>query len=466
MRSIREFLLYGLLAVLTAAGLLSYALSRSAAHHEVSEVFDAELAQYARLVDELMQQSWMQMADGGSRGKGPVAWPVEAESFGNERSTLGHGYERKMMVQLWSVDRRLLLRTANAPEQAISAFAPGYALAQLSGQRWQVFVLHSKLNGRWIIVGQRDDIRNEVTGELAQAVLLPWLLTLPALLLLAALLIGRAMRPLLQLSTQLQQRDMRALEPIQLAETPREIQPVTHALNALLHNIATGIEREQRLTADAAHELRTPLTVLTLYARNALEASSDVERQQALHKLEAGLLRSRRLLDQLLTYARVNGPLTGEAEFGAPQDLAALCRRAIAELYPLLQQRQQEISLHEEGTVHIRAQSLLLETLICNLLDNASRYSPPGSTLEVRLIGAQGKQGPVLEIHDSGPGIAPADRERALQPFQRLHSGDAQGAGLGLAIVSAIARWHDGHIELDSSALGGLCVRVVFPPPA
>lgn len=459
MRSIQRLLLLWLLAALTGVGLINFALSWRAAGHEVEEVHDAELAQYARLIDDLLQQSGLQLGEAAIM-PAPVPWPGDS-SQQSHRAHEGQEYERKLAVQIWSVDRRLLLRTASAPTTPLVAFEAGYQEIRRDGESWQVFCLRTSQHGRWIMVAERDDIRREVVSELSQAVVLPWLLSLPLLLALVAWLIRRALQPLRQLSGQLRQRDARALEPVVLDHTPAEIAPVTAALNTLLHDVAASLEREQRLSADAAHELRTPLTVLALHARNAIEAETDQQRQAALHQLEAGLQRCRRLLDQLLTWARVNSLPAHSQPERETIDLAARCRHAIAVVYPLLEQRQQDISLHEQQPVQINGHALLLETLLVNLIDNASRYSPAGSTLQL-MVGTHAGR-PCLEVHDNGPGIAPADRERVLRPFQRLNSGDAQGAGLGLAIASAIVSWHHGQLQLDQSPLGGLLVRVVFP---
>lgn len=457
MRSIQRFLLGWLLAALACISLVTFGWSYSSAEHEVEELYDAELAQYARIVEDLVEQSWIQLAD-TPRTQPPVRWPTQMEAFGTERTPLGHAYERKLAVQIWSVDRRLLMRTIEAPDAPFAPFAPGYQQRRINGTEWHVFSLLSQRTGRWIMVGERGDIRDEVTEKLTSAAVVPYLAGLLPLLILSGLLIRRALRPLIQLSSQLRSRDAAALSPVALDETPREMAPVTEALNTLLAGLAQSLEREQRLTSDAAHELRTPLTVLALHARNALDADSEEQRRTALIKLEAGIVRSQRLLDQLLTYARVNRHENLRRD---PQDLGSLARSAVAELYPLLHQRQQQISVEANGRYVVPGQPLLLETLICNLLDNASRYSPQGSRIELRLFTAAHEQ--VLEVHDSGPGIAPDDRDKALRPFQRLDSGDAQGAGLGLAIVGAIAHWHGGRVELDQSPLGGLLVRVTFP---
>ncbi len=95
-----------------------------------------------------------------------------------------------------------------------------------------------------------------------------------------------------------------------------------------------------------------------------------------------------------------------------------------------------------------------------NLIDNALRYSPEGSRVEVRVVPAP--DGPVLQVDDAGTGIPPAERERVFDRFYRRAQGDATGSGLGLAIVRGIADRHQARISLEDSPLGGLRVTVRF----
>jgi two-component system OmpR family sensor kinase/two-component system sensor histidine kinase QseC len=109
-----------------------------------------------------------------------------------------------------------------------------------------------------------------------------------------------------------------------------------------------------------------------------------------------------------------------------------------------------------------------LTALARNLADNAVRYSPPGSRVELRVLLDAGV--PALQVDDAGPGIARADRERVFDRFYRHAAGDEPGTGLGLAIVRSVAQQHGASVTLGDSPLGGLRVAVRFgkdvsPPP-
>ena len=159
----------------------------------------------------------------------------------------------------------------------------------------------------------------------------------------------------------------------------------------------------------------------------------------------------------------------------APQrvDMASLCQRSVDELQPLAQQAGLQLALVKDAAaLAMIGQPDALALLLRNLLENALRYTPQGG--QVRCSWANGQNGAdgvngtgvdsaVLTVEDSGPGIAPAERERVLDRFYRVPGTVAHGSGLGLAIVNAVARQHGARLELDDSPLlGGLRVRVYF----
>ncbi len=124
------------------------------------------------------------------------------------------------------------------------------------------------------------------------------------------------------------------------------------------------------------------------------------------------------------------------------------------------------MSLRAASGLHVRGDREALRTLVRNLVDNAVRYTPADGTVQVTCREAS-DGGVLLEVADSGPGIQPADRERAFDRFYRLNTAQESGTGLGLAIVKAIAQGHGASVSLDSgtpgSELGGLLVAVHFP---
>jgi two-component system sensor histidine kinase TctE len=146
-----------------------------------------------------------------------------------------------------------------------------------------------------------------------------------------------------------------------------------------------------------------------------------------------------------------------------PVDLIALASVVTRARVPDALARGQDLGFESEGPVTVRGDPLLLRELLTNLVENALRYCPTGSTITVRVV--PDRKGASLEVEDDGPGIAPQQRQRVLDRFYRIPGSGADGSGLGLAIVKEIADRHAARLSLDSGARGvGLRVRLVFPP--
>jgi two-component system OmpR family sensor kinase len=184
------------------------------------------------------------------------------------------------------------------------------------------------------------------------------------------------------------------------------------------------------------------------------------ERDLATARLRDAIERATHLVGQLLTLAR-NEP-EGMAETTATVALGAVAGNAVADVQPLAQLRRIDIRLEVPAEVSVRGDAEALRILVRNLLDNAVRYSPEGSVVQVQLSHKPTGQA-VLEVTDAGPGIAPADRSRAFARFYRAPGVAAGGTGLGLAIVKAIAQRHGAEVTLDEATPQGLRVAVVFP---
>ena len=308
-------------------------------------------------------------------------------------------------------------------------------------------------------MGEREDVRGELVGKITLRSLLPDLIGLPLLALLVWSAIGLGLRPLEQVVGLIKARDAENLAPLTLAPLPQELEPMVAALNRLLLQVTSLLEREKRFLADAAHELRTPLAVLRIHAQNALEAPEAADREAALQQLVAGVERATRVVNQLLTLARLEPDARQLAM--VELDLAAYLRQELAELIPLALERDQELSFeHDEAADFcLRGDAPSLGILLQNLVGNAVQYTPEGGRIAVTLQAET--QRLCLRVADSGPGVPAEQREQLFRRFFR--QGTGQGAGLGLSIVQRIVELHRGEILLGEAELGGLLVEVWLP---
>jgi two-component system OmpR family sensor kinase len=231
-------------------------------------------------------------------------------------------------------------------------------------------------------------------------------------------------------------------------------------LNGLLERLSGAIETQRRFTADAAHELRTPLAALQLQIQVLERAQTPEDRSEALAQLRAGARRANRLVEQLLTLARLE-PEAAQGE-AAPVRLDRLAAGSVAEIEPLAAAKPVELRLGHIEPVMVVGREDALRTLLDNLVGNAIRYTPAGG--RVTVDACSDAEGPLLAVTDNGPGIPVEERQRVFDRFYRVPRIGASGSGLGLAIVKSIADAHRARVELAEGETGtGLSVRVRFP---
>jgi two-component system OmpR family sensor kinase len=181
-----------------------------------------------------------------------------------------------------------------------------------------------------------------------------------------------------------------------------------------------------------------------------------------VQRLEAGVERATRLVEQLLALARAE---RGGVQAREPVEICALVRDVIEEMLPLADSRNVDLGVTRADFVSVGGDRDALRVLIRNVLDNAIRYSPVGGRVDV-CVERQVTTGPwaLLVVTDQGPGIAPAERERVFDRFYRVPGTAAGGSGIGLALVRSIARHHGGDVRLDGAASStGLRVSVDLP---
>ncbi|EOC1345909.1 two-component system sensor histidine kinase PmrB [Cronobacter turicensis] len=262
-------------------------------------------------------------------------------------------------------------------------------------------------------------------------------------------------RPLSQLSRTLARRSADNLSPVPVDSAMEEISAVTLSLNQLFSRLDHTIQQERLFTADAAHELRTPLAGIRLHLE-LMEQSGVSQATPLLARID----RLMHTVEQLLMLSRAGQALaSGHHETLCwNEDILAPLH---SELDELAGQRGQRIVWpHDETTLRVQGDAVLLRLMLRNLLENASRYSPEQSCIEVRL--SSDEDGSRLTVIDEGPGIPQAQREAITEPFRRLDQRYG-GSGLGLSIVQRIVHLHRGRLILENGPNGGLMASCWLP---
>ena len=457
--SLRSRLLIGIFASLTLIlGVVAWS-SYFVGRHEAQEIFGARLATSARVLDALVAR---QVEHATIANPIVIALPRELELSRHGATTrYGQQYETKIAFQIWRDDGTLLVRSASAPTAPFAPYAPGFSKRVLNDELWQVFVLRS--GDAWIEVAEKNEVREELSNDLGLAVMTPLVVGSALLLVVVNLIVLYGLRPLAELTTLIERKHPEKLAPIEISAVPRELSPVVKALNDLLNRVTQTMGRERRFIDSAAHELRTPLAALKIHAENAARAASDGERHQSVIRLLQGLDRLVKLAEQMLAYSRTQA--NDDHERREPVVVVDAVSEAIAALDPLWRAKSQRIKIAASArseAAAVLAEPIKLKRLIHNLLDNASRYGPSGSEIEVAVDVVD--QRLVLEVRNGGPMVPTELRERVFEPYYRLPNSGGEGSGLGLAIVKEIAAQHDAIVSLQSiDGKQGTAIKVSFP---
>lgn len=452
MTSIRRRTLTLIIGLLLAGLAVLSTFNVHDSNHEIAEVYDAQLAQNARLLQGVMRM--------------PMASKEQAELYQAFNQALGlavpkvdgHPYESKIAFQVWNSDGTLLVHTASAPAFTSPPSKAGFsAITDVNNRAWRAFVLEDAQYNLKIWVGERDDVRDDLVNRIVRHTVLPNLIGCVLLAAVIWLAIGWGLKPLVNMAQTLRARHPGSLEPLHLNPLPTELEPMQAALNRVLAQIQEVMGRERRFIADAAHEMRTPLAVLKVHAENLKDAASEDDRRASLEHLMAGVDRTTRLVNQLLTMARIE-PRTSALE--APKtDLVATVRDSLVQMTPWLLSKELELVFDPVDEVGlVKVDTGIIQIALNNLVSNAANFSPPGGLITVGL--AKHHDHYELSVEDQGPGIDEAERDRL---FERFYSrGNDHGAGLGLTIVQSIANRLGGQVRLENRPSGGLRATFEF----
>ena len=290
------------------------------------------------------------------------------------------------------------------------------------------------------------------------------LITLPIAVLGAALggyvLARRALAPVEQLRSAAEEYGAhelsRRLLPRQMRDD--ELGRLARTLDAMLDRVAAAVEQQRRFTGDASHELRTPIATVLAEASLALERTrTSPEYEATMKRIQSEAVRMGRLVDGLLVLARADEPQAGHT---ARVDLSAVVRGAVDRAARRLDGRSMAIDHRIEPGVMVVGDATGLERVVENLVENALRYAPVGTSVEVT---ARAGEMARVTVVDHGPGIRADERPRIFDRFHRAPDARGNGAGLGLAIAHSVVVAHGGHIAVEETPGGGATFVVELP---
>ncbi len=322
-------------------------------------------------------------------------------------------------------------------------------------------ILATPVEGGVLLVGVDVEDQQEAVARLTTLVAVGGPVLLLALSVLGWVLAGAALRPVEELRSEA--AAISTSEParrLPVPETGDELQRLAETLNGMLDRLHEALGRERRFVDEASHELRTPLGILKAEVDLALkEPRSRDELEAALRSIAQETERLRRLTQDLLVLARSDhGRLPVHR---AEVDVSRIVERVAAEFED--RARTGDVRLRVSGSnVRARVDGDRVRQAVENLVDNAVRHAGRGGTVEIR-AGLDGDR-LLVDVSDSGPGFPGDLLDRVFEPFARADDGrEADGAGLGLAIVRAVAEAHGGSATARNQEGGGASVSLELP---
>jgi two-component system, OmpR family, sensor histidine kinase QseC len=463
--SIYRYLLVGLLSTLLLSFIVIFLFNRYQTVVEVGELYDTQLAQTSRILQGFLNRP----ADEIDFDHLNAALLTAADNYGSDsesgtqdtRNNEGHSYERKFAIQIWDKESNLLVRSPTAPLYAMSKFQDGYSIKQIDAFEWNIFTHNLPSNGYSVIVAERADVREEIIDKLTYSSLIGPFIGMIFLALGVILVVTKGLKPLIELSQQIRERHIDKLESLILEDVPVELKPLGQAVNILMTRVSQDVERERRFLGDIAHELRTPLSAIRLNAQNGLHSNETYGTQNFLIKIVLGVDRSIRLIEQLLTLAKLDPLALGNKENcnlgNIAQDVVGLIS------HQKYKNSIENVSLHHSlFEAELQAYPDLLSVMLRNLIENSCRYTPEGGKI---VLSAEKNTDSTISVSvsDEGPGVSELQRKSLGKRFFRESPADRMGNGLGLSIVARIAELHGAELSFHNIMPQGLKVTLVFP---
>lgn len=320
----------------------------------------------------------------------------------------------------------------------------GVTVARAIGEKMYFIQVGQDLAHRDVII---DDVVTSFLPHVA------WI-TFPILLLLLLidiLIFRRALQPVRDASKTAatigpQRTEIRLPEQIM----PTEIRPLVHAVNQALDRLEAGFRAQRDFTADMAHELRTPLAIVRARV-------DSLEPGPVRDALRTDLVSMTRTVNQVLDIAELEAFIVGT---DAKADIHAVCADAVAFMAPLAVEMSKTIALTGVSSpVWVRGHAEALFRAVRNLIENAIRHTPAGTSIEVEVEPAG-----TVRVSDNGPGVSQSDRESIFRRFWRRDRTKREGRGIGLAIVARVAEAHEGSVTVHNRPEGGAVFTLRLRP--
>lgn len=414
--------------------------------HEIDEACDESLITSARRLLDLAAHEVGEMREHASGGTPVVLGRIEADPA-------SHLDLRSLTYQILSMSGEVLLRSADAPAENLSASSQtGFTQTKV----WRVYSLRHPTESIYIHVADSIAHRNAERRDSVLLLVLPLLAAFPAIAWLIRRITRRSLAPIEGLVAEIARRGVTNMEPVGGTGLPVEMQQICESTNHLLMRLKEALDVERSLAANAAHELRTPLAAARLRLANALDHSLPETARIAMDEAAASLERLARRAEKLLQMSRAESTAALAHE---TVDLGRLACDVAQEFWRDPDaSRRLKVHLATDTPILTVGDADALAIAMRNLIENALRYAP-GASVKITV-----KEPAVVVVRDLGAGVDEATL-RAMGARHVRRTADQSGFGLGLSIVKTVVERHGGTMKLFSPAKGhqtGLSVVLTF----
>lgn len=434
-RSLRIDLLKSLLLPLAAAIALMVLGATAAIYHEVQEIYDITLAQYARIISDTSPADIKEDAMPAPRQK----------------------HARKISYRVFE-NSIPVLQSSNASNTPAGTLPAGFSNQEIGGKTWRMYVYEDG-RGKRVEVAERYALRHEIAFQLLLSLFLPALCFTALTIVFFWRGITSGLKRLTMLSGQVDARQAQDLSPIDGDQVPREVSPLVDALNRLFQRLGDSFMRERQFTDNAAHELRTPLAAIKTQAQviartEKLSATGQAQLDNLLQATE----RAANMTQSLLTFSR----LENEKVTFAPVDMSQIVSEETGGLRMEADRKSISLAVEIDQPALTCGVRDALSVLVRNLIQNAIRYTGKGG--EVRITLKTGENGIDFTVQDNGPGIPDHHKQKVFERFYRINKAEASGAGLGLSMAAWVAGLHGTEVRLEDAKPAGLIASIHLPP--
>ena len=422
--------------------------------------FAQQLAEQSQ--DNILAASLTSILDSASIQEGQIAVDIPYSAF----SMLSNLADDRVFYRI-DLNDEFLTGYADLPRHSLSANSNeplfvtglyrGFDIRSVAATR--KLALGEKPIEVIVIIAQSRNGMQETLSEISNKVILFGIGFFVLSAIIALFAAQSTVGPLTRLAASVARRGPQDLRPV-IARVPEEMAPLVHSLNQFIERLGTSLKRSEDFITEAAHHVRTPLATVRAQAEITLRRVDKVENRQALREIIRAIDDSSRAAGQLLDHAMVT--LRTDHLERHQIDLTGLVRESVARVQAVANLKDITIIFENTTPSPIQGDVILIQNAVQNLLDNAIKYSPPDSQVEVQL----GRKDPwvILTFQDKGRGLPDSDAELLTERFVRGDNvADTVGSGLGLTIVEEVVRAHGGTLSFENNPDGvGACVSISF----